>query len=262
RPSSARAPASVEPPASAPSRWTIAAASLIWIVSIGAPLALFASALERWGSIPRVLSLDRDAWWSSLGVASIAGGAAVLIALASWQALVAGGRATRRVAIVSIGLLTLAGLAPGVLIGSAIARLGTLAPIDLAGVAPSLAHLARFGFVAALAGCWLAATEPAHARDIRAIDGVSTPRRWLGAVGPWALAPLAPVALVVALLAFHEIETAVLLTPPGRGNLARKLLDQLHFQRTEELSAACIVLGIASLALATPILAWALRKRS
>ena len=74
------------------------------------------------------------------------------------------------------------------------------------------------------------------------------PLRALG-LGGWRLACLpvqAPAligaGIVVGLLSFHEIEAAVQIQPPGAGNLARRLLDYLHYARLQDLSAAAVLL--------------------
>jgi ABC-type spermidine/putrescine transport system permease subunit II len=61
------------------------------------------------------------------------------------------------------------------------------------------------------------------------------------------------VALAMACLSLHEVESSVVLQPAGSSSLAQVLLTQLHFARQEEIAAAAILVltpaaGIALLA--------------
>jgi hypothetical protein len=67
-----------------------------------------------------------------------------------------------------------------------------------------LAHLARFGFVAALVGRWMARSEPARSLDIRRLDGAGTLGGYLAAMRPAVLAGSTVVAAIVATLGLGE----------------------------------------------------------
>jgi ABC-type spermidine/putrescine transport system permease subunit II len=62
-------------------------------------------------------------------------------------------------------------------------------------------------------------------------------------------------ALTTAILSFHEIESTVIVWPPGRPNLAQEMLDALHFQRDERLGAAAVSLMGAGIVMAY-VAAW------
>lgn len=225
------------------SRWPAAAALLIWALAVVVPLILFTNALEELASVPRTLQLDLDAWLASARASIAPGLIAVCITLATWHGLSTGARLARRLTAAAITLLAFTALAPGILIAAAIARFAAVLPIDPTAWALAAAHVARFGFVAALLGCALAAVEPAWKRDLRCADGARSLRALAASAGPAAIAVPLAAGVLVALLSFHEIEAAVLLTPPGRGALARTLLDRLHYARQEDLSAACLILA-------------------
>jgi ABC-type spermidine/putrescine transport system permease subunit II len=53
--------------------------------------------------------------------------------------------------------------------------------------------------------------------------------------------------LLTASLSLHDIDTSILVQPPGDTMLAQHLLGYLHFWRTEELSAGSLILMAASL---------------
>lgn len=222
-------------------------ACLLWGVSVLAPAAFFVGSIRQAGSIPRFWRANGEAIRTSTAVALAAAGVGVLIAICAWQTFARGGRAAR-VAAVCLGVLLAGALLPGILVGSATAAAWnmfdatrTLADSEAVVV---LGHVARFGAFAALAGWWLAATEPAEQRALRRLDGADTPTGWAAAALPGGLAPLLGTGAAIAALSFHEIEAAVMLQPPGSESFARVMLQNLHFARMEDLSAgAVLVIG-------------------
>ena len=56
------------------------------------------------------------------------------------------------------------------------------------------------------------------------------------------------VGLAAMALSLHEIESTVVLQPPGPTTLAQYVLNQLHYNRNDELCAACVnVMGVGVL---------------
>ena len=107
------------------------------------------------------------------------------------------------------------------------------------------AHVARFGFVGMLAGWWLAGLETPDERGARLMLAGNGVRAW------WTLCVKPQVGVVIGVglaagaLSLHEIESTVLLQPPGPSSLAQYVLDRLHYNRNEELCAACVnVMGV------------------
>lgn len=212
-----------------------ACAAALWACSVIVPLLLFvlsvrepSAFIEFWreGGAAVGHSAHAAAWTGVLGV---------LVLLATW-AVVSTARSAqgRRAAAQVVLWLTVVGLLPGVLVGSAMALAAPASGLPLV----VLTHLARFAFIGALVGWWLGASEPADLRDARELDGGSTFRGWaLACARPrWAAAVGAAVAL--AMLSLHEIESTVQVQPPGLDNLAQYLLDQLHYLRQDQLAAA------------------------
>ena len=99
------------------------------------------------------------------------------------------------------------------------------------------AHVTRFGFVGATVAAMLCAVEPSELADVRRLHARSTFRAWCVSVAPWQAAGLAGAALAAFALSVHEIESAIIVTPPGAENLPRHLLNLLHYNRVEELTA-------------------------
>lgn len=170
-------------------------------------------------------------------------------------------RLSRIVTLLSIALLCMGLLTPGLLIGSAWSHLWSIPPrVPILGwfnlirdtdVPMILAHLSRFGILAVLAGCFAAYADAPTLRDVRAIDGVEagTTRAWkwvraggllgspiLGVVGLFAVAAIGMV------LSMHEIETTIMVQPPGTLTVAQVILGYLHFSRLQEMSVAGLYL--------------------
>lgn len=242
-------------------RFAGSCAAAIWVVSVLVPVALFAFSLGSVRTLSSFWKLNNDAMLTSASVSLGIGLLAMLIAAAFWQ--MNSSTRFRRIGFVCLGLLLCSGLIPGVLIGSATAH--AWARIDSAtGIQASitpliLGHLARFGFLPALVGCWLARTEPQAENLLRRIDGADGFRGWLSACLPTQAGSLLAAALACGALSFHEIESAVILQPPGADSFARRMLELLHFARYEDLSAGAIyvlstglILALAAAWLARP----------
>ncbi len=225
----------------------------VLLLSTAVPAIVLAVALRE----PRSLAL----FWAetgggmdllrSLALAGIVALLASILALLTSAAL-SGGRRSATATIASITIIVFLALAftPGVLIGSAIVRASnTDATAFLADTPVGLivAHLARYGAVAALAGWFLARCEPAPLRDARLLEDPSL-TGWARAALPPQIPGLLAAGLAVGALSIHEIEAAALLSPPGLETFPRRTLSMLHYLRMEELTAAMLwtlALGLA-----------------
>ncbi len=203
-----------------------------------APLALLARELSTLQTFSVLWRTERAALIQSASIAVIVGGFGAIIAWAARVAVVA------RPRVVALGLaaLLLTALAPGVLVGSAVAR--AWAGVALVADSPAIlvvAHLARLGAVAALLGVLIAAAEPRARRDARRLDGAIGLLGSLRASGDAALA--SAVGLAIAAMSLGEIEASVVVQPPGAESVARSMLNMLHFARYEHLSGLVLLVA-------------------
>lgn len=252
---------------------TIIGACAVLAISVLLPLAMFIASLREPGepwTLRTAMTMSaafwrdtRDAVAAGAGAAAATGLLAGVIAALSWCALSAPGRRrhSAQIALVCVGLWIVAGLTPGVLVGSALAHAwvaGLAAPLDtlLGGRITGssailvLAHGARFGIVAALVGWWLAALEPREQREMRLLDGATGARGWrLTRVTPAGIGAVGGAGLAAAALSLHEIEAAVMVQPPGLASLPQHLLEDLHFARDARLGAAAVNLIAAGVVL-------------
>lgn len=217
------------------------------------PLVLYAVFLRTWKSIPAFLRVSGDATISSAGTAALVGLLGVAVCAAFWWACATGrGVSTSRSLRAALCVLVFATLVPGILVGHAWAAFWTWigAPDGLLdSLLPTvLAHATRFAGVAALVGCVMAGMEPRATRDARAIDAGASFKAWMRTGLSWGL--LAGVGVGVACLSLHEVESSIVVQPPGLLSLPQTMLANLHFARQEETSAGAIVVIGAGLVVA------------
>lgn len=240
--------------------WTLG----VWALGVVVPGVLFLLSLREPPHAATAETIRRFLWafWrdsgsavaSSVSVAARVGALALVISVCVWFAASRGGRGAR-VAAVCAAMLTITGLVPGVLVGTAVRRGADMAPesIGASSWLVVMGHLARFAFVGALLALWLARRETREERSLRLIDGADTPRGFAHACLARQWGVVVGVGLATAILSVHEIEATVIIWPPGMRNLAQEMLDALHFQRDERMGAAAVNLlalgtGVAYLA--------------
>lgn len=233
--------------------------ALVGVAALG-PVLLFAWSLRSFSSLGVFWRVSGREVEGSLGVAGLVVGASLVLALAGWSASRARAGWVRGLAGVSLGLWLLGALTPGVIVGRAVLwSWGWADRLADSPVIVAMAHLARFGAVPALMGLWLGRTEAPELAWIRALDGAGKLWAWWQTAGPARLAAACGSALAAGALSLHEIEASVFVQPPGLGSLPRTMLQHLHYNRTEDLSAAglwVVGTGLAA-ALGVALAGWA-----
>lgn len=230
---------------------TIALALGVWACAALVPAGLLALTLRDPSAIGRFWTLTGPAVAFSGGVAGVVALVTALVA-ALTGACAASPRAWPRLMAAGVTVtLFAAALTPGVMVGAA-----TLAAWNLPGLAalrdsPAplvLAHLTRFAALGCAAGLAIAIFEPAALRAQWVAIGADGLGDWSRAVLPRRWPAVAGTAAAAGCLSLHEIEASVMVQPPGPGNLARTLLDALHYARTDDLAAAVLnLMAIACL---------------
>jgi len=236
------------------------AAAAVWGLSVLVPLGLLLANLRHAGSLLTFLKANRSAVISSAVDSTWVAVIAAAMACAVWFGLGNSAR-WRRATVLACGLFLVAGLVPGILVGSATAHAwgsgGWFGWVGDSRAIVVLGHLGRFGCVACLGGWLLARTEPAGVRDLRLIDAGGSGRGWAESAFRPRIGIIVALALAAGMLSFHEIEATVMLQPPSSsgGGFAWKLLQALHFNREEDLVAAMLLVVGAGLAAAALVLA-------
>ncbi|HVU62562.1 MAG TPA: hypothetical protein VHC70_01200 [Phycisphaerales bacterium] len=224
------------------SRGVLVLAAVVWGLSVPVPMGLFVWHLRWWVSLWNFWKNEYQAVGTSLWVGAAVGIIIAILAMATW-ALRASVKSSK-VARGGLWATLAAGLFPGTLVGSATlafwnapfmprAAGDTLVPVVLA-------HVARFGFIGVLAGWWMASLETPDERGARLMlagDGV---RAWAALCLRPAAGVVVGIALAGLALSLHEIESTIYVQPPGPSSLAQYILDKLHYNRDEDLCAACV----------------------
>lgn len=235
---------------------TTGSAGAVWLAAVVVPAVLFACFLPGWRAMHTFWLVHHGPFLTSLGLSAAMGVVGAAIAAAAWLGL-SGGRTTDRIATACGAVFLVAGLLPGVLVGSATSSAwNAWPPLHWMGdstLIVVLGHIARFGFVPILIGAFLARAEPAEERDARRLDGAEGLKGWLIACLPAGLGTVAAAGLAVGVLSFHEIEAAVILQPAGLDSFARQMLGFLHYAKMQELCAGAlltILVGVVGAVLA------------
>jgi ABC-type spermidine/putrescine transport system permease subunit II len=224
-------------------------ALLVLALGILVPAALYARVLADPAALLVFWRVHGSALaWSLAIAASVALLAAgQVIALAHWLST------NSTLARAAAALFVAGGLVPGVLFGAAVSRAwATLPALDDLAQGPTVVlamHLARVGPVIALAAIWLACSEPAPLRDARRIDDAESVTGWAMGRLTGHLGIVALAALAAAAMSLHDIESSVMVQPAGVPSLPRKILNDLHFFRSQEIAAAVLTLLAVSASL-------------
>jgi iron(III) transport system permease protein len=227
------------------------------LFAVGVPATLFALDLESLSTVSTVWRTESVSAGLALLVAAALAVSSVLIAASVWIGL-GGGLAARRVTLAGVALMLMLALLPGVvtgvLVGSAWRSVGVVSD---SWVIVLLAHLARFGAMPAMVGVLLAWSEAEEDRDLRRMTGAMGVIGWAKTVGVRSWPAIALAGVASAALSIHEIESAVVVSPPGMASLARSMLNLLHFQRYEHLAGlSLIVIALGTLPVAVSCALW------
>ncbi len=240
------------------------AAGALWVASVAMPMALLSWNLHEWAAIPRFVHVHQEALIGSASVAAATGITSGFIACLFWWIAPRAWRTdpwSRRGVAVAVAAWCAATLAPGIMIGAGFAHLARAAP--LAAIADSIipsvaAHVVRYASPCILAAMLMLRAESRAAADAVRLDGADTLRGFVATRLRAGAGPLVACMLLTASLSLHDIDTSILVQPPGGEMLPQHMLGYLHFWKTEELSAGTLILMTASL-VATAAAAWLLR---
>ena len=229
---------------------------LVWVAAVIVPLVLFALSLRRAASVwlfwKENAASVRDSGWIALATGGVVGA----IALTTWAAIGIARRPSGAAAArIVLAALLVTALLPGVLVGSAVRSFfnapwtGGLGDAMIgSGWIVVIAHAARFGFIGAACGLWLASLEPQALRDARRLAGGETLAGWWRLAAHPRIAAVVGVALAAAALSLHEIESTVQAYPASENPaLAQQVLDALHYLKQEQTSAAAVGMVLMAL---------------
>lgn len=229
-----------------------AVAVVIWAASVMVPAVILATHLRQVSSLRRFLQESAEPLAQSAVLATVVAAITALVGASSAAGFGMrdqGHRLARAALLIWVAIAAI----PGVLVGSAVLSAASVST-HLAWIAETelgltVSHVARFGVVGALAGWWVARSEPRDLRDLRRSSpgGIGS---WWATIGPRGTGTLIAGALGAGSLSLHEIEAAVVVSPPGVRTLSQHMLDLLHYLREEQLIAGTLWLLAISVSVA------------
>jgi ABC-type Fe3+ transport system permease subunit/sugar lactone lactonase YvrE len=227
---------------------TSAVAIGVVLLALVFPVMTALAAPRTWTELVPALRAAGGAAFRTLAYSAVAATAVMVLAVAfvRWRAL---------------ALSALTFVVPGVFTGMVLAEAsGNVAwdPFRSAGGWVVVALGVRYFFVA-----WLVSRR-------RWVDSDSRLREWAGLAGAgrWAMwrhavvqgswGPIAGAWFVVYLLGLWDVETSMLVVPPGGDTLGLMIFNLLHYGHNAQVTALCLLLGAVAV---TPWLAWTFSRR-
>ncbi|MBI3417419.1 MAG: ABC transporter permease subunit [Verrucomicrobia bacterium] len=216
-------------------------------LALGLPLAQLVCSRKTWVELWPTLAAGQTAVGSSLLYAFVTASVCVVAGLVGWR--------WRRSAFLWILFFV-----PGVLIGIFLIAVLNRPPLVAL-------YQSAFVVIVAFALRYVALTWNGTASALRGVDSSLTDAARLEGAGRWQLlrfvqvpqiAPqLATVWYVTYLLCLWDVETLVLVVPPGGETLAVRIFNLLHYGHNSQVNALC--LWLLALALA-PLIVWHLAR--
>jgi iron(III) transport system permease protein len=226
--------------------WTCGAGTMILLaLSVGFPLTQLVASPRTWSELPNLFRAAPDVIWNSFAFAAVSASFGVAAGLATWR--------------LQMGLvLWLAFLVPGILLSRAL--LGAFNRTLLYGTVAVVVLAFSVRYVA------LGWSVVAHA--LRTVDRDLTDAARLDGAAGWSMlrhvhwpqiAPQVGAAWYVTyLLCLWDVETLVLIQPPGGETLALRVFNLLHYGHNAQVNAHCVLLLALALA---PLAAWNIGHR-
>lgn len=243
-------------------------AAIVWCASVVLPLALFAGELRSPESIRTFWLVAQESILQSIFVAGWVFAGSIAATLLVWYLISDASKYVRSMGHVIITFSLFTSLAPGILIGHGVAVAFSWPVLEryLETPLPVItAHLLRFGVIGMVGVAMLVRAQPISLLESRLMDGGNPVLNFIGTQLPRGLAVVPACALASACMSLHEVESAILVQAPGSASLAQLTLGYLHFTRTQELSAAAVLLVATSAVLAiltSLICAWHVQKET
>jgi iron(III) transport system permease protein len=201
-------------------------------LSVGLPLFNLLAGKNTWSELPKVLQANPSTIWNSFWYAALASLAAIVVALVTWRWPLT-------------GWLWLPLLVPGVLLGIGLIIVFDHPRIDIFYRSSGIVILAwtlRYLPIA-----WHATARAMHGvdPDLTAAARLDGARGWnlLRHIHAPQVAPQIGAAWYLTyLLCLWDVETLVLIMPPGGETIALRVFNLLHYGHNAQVNALCILL--------------------
>jgi ABC-type Fe3+ transport system permease subunit len=224
-------------------KWFIGGATttvLLLGLSVVLPLKQLAFSGRTWTELPNLFRAAPDTVWNSFAFAAMTATVCVTAGLVTWRARLG-------------PILWLPFLIPGVLLGRAMIYLFNDTYVYGTGAIVVLAFTLRY---LALGWTGVVVARRGVDRDVvdaTRLDGASGWKLFRHAIWPQISSQLGVAWYVIYLLCLWDVETLVLIYPPGGETLALRIFNLLHYGHNAQVNALCVTL----LALAAgPLVIW------
>ncbi len=225
------------------SRWCGGVAIITGLLSVGLPLLQLASNERTFVELPGALAAGKVAVWNSFWLALVTATLCVALGIVFWRIPVG-------------GILWLPFFIPGVLLGIAL-----IAIFNRPWLAAFYQHAGIL--VLALGIRYLAIGCNGAARALRGVDRDLTDSARLEGASRWQMfrrvhwpqisPQLAAIWYVIFLLCLWDVESIVLVVPPGGETLAMRIFNLLHYGHNAQVNSLCVALLALALA---PLAVW------
>jgi len=231
-----------------------------WVVGT---LVLAGGVLAVALALPVVTALSAPRTWTEMLPALRAAGGAASRTVA-YSALSATGATCVALAFVhwrGWAVTALAFVVPGVFTGMAMAELSGMVVWESfrsAGGWVVMALGVRYVFVAWLVARRAWVNSDPRLREWVGMAGAGRWKTWWHAVVTGSWGPIAAAWFVVYLLGLWDVETAILVVPPGGDTLGLMIFNLLHYGHNAQVTVLCLLLGCVAVA---PWVAWSVVAR-
>lgn len=227
-------------------------------LSAGLPLWQIASVQRTWTELPGALAAGGGAVWTSFWLPAVTatlvvGGTLAVLVLARFAAFRKPGQGRRmphRAVRIAGVLLWLPFFTPGVLLGIALILLFNRPAFDAFYQGFGVVLLALAARYAAVGGWGVARAMRMTDRnltDAARMEGVSCWRMLRQVWWPQIGAQVRAAWYVVYLLCLWDVESVVMIVPPGGETLALRIFNLLHYGHNAQVNALCLTLLILAI---------------
>ena len=230
---------------------------LVCALSVGLPLLQLLGTARTWTELPGALAAGQSACWSSFWLAALsATGVVAFGLLVRVQVARRGQRIRASIEAALAALLWLPFLLPGVLIGIGLIAVFNRPRLSFfyesAGIIV-LAFLIRYlGFGGSTVARVVRSTDPALT-DVARLEGASRWQMFRHVHWPQIRSRISTIWYIVFLLCLWDVESMILVVPPGGETLALRIFNLLHYGHNAQVNALCLTLLLIAL---VPLLAW------
>jgi ABC-type Fe3+ transport system permease subunit/sugar lactone lactonase YvrE len=216
---------------------------LLGALSVGLPAVQLVSTHQTWSELPGAIAAGQSAVWHSLYYAAASATVCIAVSMIGWR--------------VPIGLaLWLPFLVPGVLLG--ILLIGIFNRPVFAGFYQGTGIVIFAFAVRYLAFGWngiahAMRTTDASLTDAARLEGASRWQLFRHIHWPQISPLLAGLWYLIFLLCLWDVESMILIMPPGGENLATRIFNLLHYGHNTQVNALCLVLLVLAV---LPLALW------